>query len=223
MIVRSWIRSGAGCAAMFVLAGCGGLLETTIPPPQTYVLRLAPPPAAAAAGAGARSVLVQRPEAGPGLDSDRIILLRSERRFDAFAASRWAAPAPDMVESMIVDALRAGGAFAAVFDDSAPYPPHYTLRVTLRRFEADYSTDGNGGGGRGPMVHVTLDATLGRHRDRALLASFTAQGSVQADEDRMGAVVAAFGAAATTAVNELAREAAAAAANDPPVAVEARK
>ncbi len=42
------------------------------------------------------SVLVQRPEAGPGLDSDRIVLLRSDSRFDFYAASRWAAPAPDM-------------------------------------------------------------------------------------------------------------------------------
>ena len=221
MNVRSWIRSCTACAAVLTLAGCGGLLETTIPPPQTYVLRLAPALTPAGTTASAGSVIVQRPEAGPGLDSERIILLRSERRFDSFAASRWAAPAPDMVESMIIDALRTGGAFAAVFDDSAPYPPHYNLRVTLRRFEADYASDGSGS--KAPTVYVTLDATLGRHRDRALLASFTAQGSAQADEDRMGAIVAAFGVAASNAVNELAREAAAAVANEPPPAVEARK
>ena len=145
------------------------------------VLRL-PPRAAPASQTPARgSVLVQRPEAGPGLDSDRIALLRSEQRFDFYAASRWAAPAPDVIESVMIDALRATGAFSAVFDDAAPFAPRYNLRCTLRRFEADYTE----GGGGAPTVYVALDCTLGRHRDRALLASFTAQGSAAAGEDRL--------------------------------------
>lgn len=222
MNVRGWTRSCAGFVVALMLAGCGGLLETTLPAPQAYVLRLAPAPGSSAQTPGAGAVLVQRPEAGPGLDSDRIILLRSEQRFDSYAASRWAAPAPIMIESMIVEALRANGTFAAVFGDSSPYAPQYNLRVTLRRFEADYTAGGRGGA-KAPTVHVTLDATLGRHRDRALLASFTAQGSAQADEDRMSSVVAAFGAATSTAVNELARAAAQAAANEPPPQVDARR
>jgi ABC-type uncharacterized transport system auxiliary subunit len=62
---------------------------------------------------------------------------------------------------------------------------------------------GNGGGA--PTTPAALDCTLGRHRDRALLASFTAQGSARASEDRLGAVVAAFESATVTAMNELAR------------------
>ena len=146
--------------------------------------------------------MLQRPEAGPGLDSDRIALLRSDNRFDFYAASRWAAPAPDLVESLILDALRANGSFAAVFDDTSPYAPRYSLRVTMRRFEADYSSDGSGSGGT-PTVHVVLDCTLGRHRDRELLGSFTAQGSAVATEDRLNAVVAAFEAASASAVTQL--------------------
>ena len=114
---------------------------------------------------------MQRPDASPGLESERIALLRSEQRFDFYAASRWAAPAPDVIESVILDTLRATGSFRAVFDDTAPFAPRYGLRCTLRRFEADYTK-----GGGAPTVFVTLDCTLGRHRDRALLASFTAQG-----------------------------------------------
>ncbi len=218
MNVWTCVRNCAGLAGVITLTSCGGLLETTLPAPQAYVLRLAPSPNAAAPTANVGSVQVHRPEAGPGLDSDRIVLLRSEQRFDSYAASRWAAPAPVMVESMILQALRAEGTFASVLGDNSPYPPQYDLRVTLRRFEADYSS-----GGGVPTVYVTLDATLGRHRDRALLASFTAQGTAQAAEDRMNAVVAAFGTATSNAVNELARAAAAAAANEPPPAIEARK
>ena len=191
-------------ALPLALSGCGSLLESSVAAPQTYVLRL---PGAAASGAAITvgSVLVQRPEAGPGLDSNRIALLRSDRRFDFYAASLWAAPTPDLVEALVVDALRNTGTFSAVFDDSAPYAPRYDLRITLRRFEADYTNERNGPGGTAPTVRVVLDCTLGRHRDRALLASFTAQGAVPATEDRLSSIVAAFETAAATAMAEVAR------------------
>ena len=160
---------------MSALAGCGSVFESSIPAAQAYVLRL-PPPAARAEGAAAGSVRVQRPEAGPGLDSDRIALLRSDRRFDFYAASRWAAPAPDLMESVLVDQLRASGAFTAVFDDASPYPPRYNLRCGWR---ASNPTTPRAAAGA-PAVQVALDCTFGRHRDRALLANFTARGSAPA-------------------------------------------
>jgi ABC-type uncharacterized transport system auxiliary subunit len=203
------------CGALFLTA-CGGLLETTIPAPQSYVLRLpARPTPATPSRAG--TLLLQRPEPGPGLDSDRIVLLRSDSRFDTYAASRWATAAPDMLEALIVESLRGGGAFSAVFDDTSPYAPVYDLRCTMRRFEADYTAETKdlNMGGNWPVVFVTLDCTLGRHRDRTLLASFTAQGSAPARADRLNDIVAAFGAATLTAVNELERQVAAAVASEP--------
>jgi cholesterol transport system auxiliary component len=189
------------------LSGCG-VFDSKLAAPQTYVLRL-PDNAASGTAATAGSVLVQRPEAGPGLNSERIALLRTDRRFDFFAAALWAAPAPDIVESVIVDSLRGTGAFTAVFDDAAPFVPRYDLRVTMRRFEADYTA-----GAGLPTVHVVLDCTLGRHRDRALIANFTAQGSAPAGEDRLGSVVAAFEGAVGTALAELTRTVTTAVAND---------
>lgn len=190
----------AGFALLpLALTGCGGVFDSKIAAPQIYVLRL-PPVTAPAPALTVGSVLVQRPEAGPGLDSNRIALLRSDRRFDFYSASLWAAPAPDVLESVIVEALRGTQTFSAVFDDAAPFAARYDLRCTMRRFEADYT-----GGGGPPTVHAALDCTLGRHRDRALLTSFTAQGSARASEDRLSAVVAAFESATVTAMNDLAR------------------
>ncbi len=194
------LRALAMFSITFALSACSGVFESKVAAPQAYVLRL-PPATASDPAATAGSVLLQRPEASPGLDSDRIALLRSDQRFDFYAASRWAAPAPDVVESVMIDALRATGSFSAVFDDSAPFAPRYNLRCTLRRFEADYT------GGRVPVVHVALDCTLGRHRDRELLGSFTARGSAPASEDRLNAVVAAFEAATAAAMTELGRAA----------------
>jgi ABC-type uncharacterized transport system auxiliary subunit len=110
---------------------------------------------------------------------------------------------------VIIDALRATGTFSAVLDDSAPFATRYSLRCTMRRFEADYTQ-----GGSAPTVFVVLDCTLGRRRDRELLASFTAQGSARAAEDRLNAVVAAFESATATAMAELGRATAAALANE---------
>jgi len=197
--------------ALLALSGCGSLLETDLPAPQAYVLRLPAREATTPVDPSpAGSVLVQRPKPGPGLDSDRIVLLRSDSRFDVYAASRWAAPAPDMVANFVVDGLRAHGAFAAVFDDTAPYAPRYNLRCGLRRFESDYTQ-----GGEAPTVFVALDCTLGRHRDRELLATFTAQGSTVARPNRLNEVVAAFETATAAAVGEIEKQAAAAVANEP--------
>jgi cholesterol transport system auxiliary component len=201
--------------ATFALTACSGVFESKLAAPQAYVLRLPPAPAPAAA-ANAGSVLVQRPEAGPGLNSDRIALLRSEQRFDFYAASRWAAPVPDLLEGVMLDALRGSGSFAAVFDDAAPFAPSYNLRCALRRFEADYTSGNSKSDAQVPTVRVALDCTLGRRRDRELLATFTVQGSSAAREDRLNSVVAAFEAATATAMSELTRAVADALANEIP-------
>ena len=205
MKLRTWIL--VSCS--LPLAACSGVFESDLAAPQSYVLRVPPAPTQDLVN-GSGSLLIQRPEAGPGLESERIVLLRSGQRFDFYAASRWAAPAPDVVESVMVDTLRGTGLFSAVFDDSAPFAPRYNLRCNLRRFESDYTK-----GGPAPTVFVTLDCTLGRHRDRVLLASFTASGSAPASDDRLGAVVEAFEVATAAAMAELNRGVTSAVANEP--------
>lgn len=180
------------------LAGCGGFFESSVPAQQAYVLRLPSRPSQTEVTKVVGSVRVQRPVAGPGLDSDRIVLLRSDRRFDVYAATRWAAAAPDMLASVLVDQLRGASLFSSVLDDTAPYAPRYNLRCGLNRFEADYT-----GGGHAPTIEVVLDCTFGRYRDRTLLANFTAHGSAAASEDRVGAVVAAFESATAMAIADL--------------------
>jgi cholesterol transport system auxiliary component len=204
------LRTWSFLAVSLTLSACSGVFESDMAAPQSYVLRLPPAPLPEPNNE-AGSVRVQRPDASPGLESERIALLRTEQRFDFYAASRWAAPAPDVLESVIVDTLRGTGSFRAVFDDSAPFPPRYGLRCMLRRFEADYTK-----GGGAPTVFVTLDCTIGRNRDRALLASFTAAGSAAAREDRLNAVVAAFESATQAAMGELGRAVTAALANEKP-------
>jgi cholesterol transport system auxiliary component len=179
-------------------------------PTVTYNLRAA---AAAPAGAPAApgrlqafSLRVLAPVAGPGLESDAILLTAADRRLEHFAASRWAAPAPTMLGSLVAETLRNRGLLAAVHDDAAPFPSDYLLRVTIRRFDADYA----GGTSAPPAVTVVLECSLGTRADRKLLTTFVAQAAVRADDNRMGAVVAAFERATQDALGKLADQALAA-------------
>ena len=68
----------------------------------------------------------------------------------------------------------------------------------MQHFEAVY---GNAGP---PTIRVALVGTLGRSSDRVVIASFTAHSEVQADADRMQAVIAAFDQASGQALAQLA-------------------
>jgi len=194
-------------AAAAVLAACSLGLRSNAPPVQSYVLRAgeaAPQPARRVRGSASLRVLY--PTAASGLGSDRIVLLQSDHRLSYYAASRWAAPLPSMVEELAVDTLRRAGTWDAVEDSSGVLPAQYFLQIDIRRFEADYT-----GTSGPPLVQVALDCTLGhRGGEQELVASFLVARTVRASENRLGAVVAAFEQAASDALGEAAGDAQAA-------------
>ena len=207
-------RAVLSVLALLALGGCSGLLTSRSAAPVTYVLRpaiTAEVVSSAAAGStaasttsAARSLQVQRVAAAPGYARDEILLTQPDRRLDVYAASRWPDGLPNVVERLVVDALRQDGAWSVVHDAAAPYAADLLLRVTVRRFDAEYAAAGGP-----PTVRVVLDATLARRGDRAVLASFTAEASSAAAEDRMSAIVAAFERAAGVALSQVAGTAAA--------------
>ena len=173
--------SDARCCARWRSAGCGSLLDSddpgaaglcAAPAAATAPPRPPTPPAACC---------VQRPEAGPGLDS------RTHRAAAQRPAFRFLCGQPLGCAGARSRRERDGRCAArhAARSPRCSTTPRHTRRATtcaaaLRRFEADYTT-----GGGAPTIFVALDCTLGRHRDRELLASFTAQGSAVAAEDRL--------------------------------------
>ena len=196
--------------ALLALGGCSGLLSSRSAAPVTYVLR---PAIAADAVSGAASssgpmsapsLQVQRVAAAPGYSRDEILLTQPDRRLDVYAASRWPDALPVVVERLVVDALRQHGGWSVVHDAAAPFAADLLLRVTVRRFDAEYTTVGGP-----PTARVVLDATLARRGDRAVLAAFTVEASSAAGEERMSAIVAAFERATAEALSALARQVAA--------------
>jgi cholesterol transport system auxiliary component len=174
-----------GCCVVLPLAGClstGGKSPTS----DIYTLTAPVPTPADAASASATVLSVLLPETAAGLHGERIALLKAGYRLDYFAASRWSGPLPELVQSLAMAALQAGGRFRSVQNDSAPFAADYVLQLNVQHFEADYS------GGGPPVVHVVIEATLGRSSDRAIVQTLTAEGSVPAAGDRMVNIINAF-------------------------------
>jgi cholesterol transport system auxiliary component len=198
-------------AVALALAGCSGLTsrDTEV---VSYVLR---PPVATvtpvAGGEGARvdapspaaptaaaSLKVVRVVAQPGYAGDRILLLGDDRSLGFFAGSRWVDMLPSVVGTLAVESLRATARLAAVHDENAPFTADYTLRLTIRRFDAEYPE-----AGRPPRVTVGFECAVGRRSDRATVASFAVEARADAADDRMRDVVAAFEAATQLALADL--------------------
>ena len=182
--------------ALLMMAGCAGF-HSNQAPAQVYTLDPVFEPSKVETSATAPSLQLLRPLAAPGLDNEHIALRRSAQRLDYYAASRWPAPLPEFVQSLAVEALRASGKYRAVHAGSSAFAADEILQIEIRRFQAEYAGEGP------PVVHVQLLATLAGRNDRKALASVTAESSVNASENRMQAVAAAFQSAAMAALTEL--------------------
>jgi cholesterol transport system auxiliary component len=183
--------------ALAVLSGCSGLLHSHARPSQVYVLRAASQPQArtTSVSSPSASLHVQRAIAGPGLDTEHIVLVQSDHRMSFYAASSWPAALPDLVEELAVDSLHASGAWGSVQDSSSTFPSEYVLQIVIRRFEADYTANP-----ALPEIHVVFDCTIGRRSNREVLASYMAEGSATAAANRLADVVTAFESASNQAL-----------------------
>ncbi|HTC52099.1 MAG TPA: ABC-type transport auxiliary lipoprotein family protein [Steroidobacteraceae bacterium] len=192
-------------ALLFGLAGCSGLLHSTAPPLQLYVLQPPPmpappvdasrPAAESAPRAIAPSLRISRPLPAAGLNTDRIALLRPGNRLDYYAGGRWSGPLSDLVSDLELAVFRSDPTWSAVADDRSGFNTDYLLQTSIDRFTAEYASESGP-----PLVHVDLHCLLIRRSDGSLVGSFALAESAPAQENRMGSVVAAFSQAAQQAI-----------------------
>ena len=184
--------------ALLLSSGCSGLLQTDTPADQAYLLRAADLTEVVMPPSGAPSLRIGRTLTSPGLDGDRIMLVRSDHRMDYFSGSRWVASIPQMIEDLTAETLRQSGAWSSVYDSQGVFSTDYYLQLDIRRFEADYTT------GEAPTVHVVFGCAVGKRSERELLTSFVAEARVAAAANRLSSVVAAFQSATQTALATIA-------------------
>ncbi len=181
-------------AAALVLAACGGL-KSSQPAPVFY--RLGAPVLAAGETLPA-DLLVPRPTAAPGLDSQQIATRWPGLRLDYYADARWGGPLPGMVQAAVIESLQGTRRLRSVQGDLGRFRATHVLDLEVRRLEADYVA------GTPPVARVTLAATLGRQSDRRPLATWTIATEAPAAANRLSEVVAALDDAFARAVTELA-------------------
>jgi ABC-type uncharacterized transport system auxiliary subunit len=144
------------------------------------------------------SLHINRPMAGPGLESDHIVLVQPDHKMSYYVASRWPGDLPAVVEALAADTVRSTGDWTSVQDSGSAFSADYMLQIVIRRFEADYSA------GRAPQVHVVLDCTVGHRAGRQIIGTFIAEASATAAANRLGDVVGAFEDAANHALADIA-------------------
>ena len=189
-----------------LLAGCvGDILESKVEEPQVYVLRVGEPSIAQVAYPAQISVAL--PTAAPGLDTSRIAVLRNHSELDYYYGARWGAAAPQVVQAFVIDTLQGQQGFKSITADAQPVDADYLLTLHLQDFQAVY-VDGKSD----PIVEVTLNGALIDVKARKLYAQINAAARVPADDNRLGAVVAAFQTAMQQASATLSSQLAAAAA-----------
>jgi len=172
-------RRGLGlvCLAVALLfAGCS--LGRGPAPPRSYTLLGAPEAGGAgSAGAGAQQsttgvgrgrVLRLGPFEAPAWLSDARIYYRllyhSESAIAAYADARWVDPPAEMLRSLVMDAFRDRGDFAAVIGPEDPVRADLALRLELLDLEQRFATPERSVG------VLRVRATLLDPRDRSAVA-----------------------------------------------------
>lgn len=166
------------------VSACGSVFQTHETAPTVYELKS---PAVESAPSRVPATLrIVRPRTRPGLDSDRVTVALADRRLDAYGGTRWSAPLPALVESLLAAGFRASGGWQAVVPERSAFGGDFVLQPEIEAFEADYSAGGP------PTVRVRLRAELGLNSDRHLVAALEGSAAVHATADRQREVIAAF-------------------------------
>lgn len=184
-------------AACLCTACVGSALRSDADAPDRYRLQ---DPAAEPGGASLPvAIAVARPRAPSSLDTDRIAITKPGHGFDYLAGARWADPAPQMLQQLLVGALAGDAHFATAVAAPSRVPADLLLDVELSRFEAAYP-DVNAP----PVIEVEFGVNLVDARRGQRMASFRVAASVAAARNDRAAVVAAFQQATDQAVRDAA-------------------
>ena len=211
------MKTGLLAVVALSCAACstGSLFDSDVPVPSGYVIAAAPPGSLTGAPTTQVDVSIGRPDFAPGLDTDRIAVLKG-RQLDYYRGVRWGGRTVEVVQSVLVSTINDQQLFRSVTAEQARVANDYMLDVEVRNFESDYAN------GAIPEAHVMIIGRLIRVVDRKLVTTVTSNARVAAREESMTAVAAAFESAAQKVALDLAQQTAVAVAADQPTLRKAR-
>src|ERR1044072_1528061 len=126
-----------GLASLCV--GCGSQLETKLPQSTSYVL--APAPASSTGVTRSEADLsIGRPDLAPGLDSERIAVLKG-RQLDYYRGAQWGGRTTEVVQTLMVESFEDQQLFRSVTAEQSRVSSDYVLDVSVRDFQAEHASD----------------------------------------------------------------------------------
>ena len=149
-----------------------------------------------------------RPDLAPGLDSERIAVLKGGSSTTT-AARSGADARPKSSRRCSWIQFEDQQLFRSVTPEQSRVASEYVLDISVRDFQAEYASDSGA-----PTAHVTILGRLISVVDRQLVDTFAATAQSKAADNRLGPVAAAFETAAHKVVLELAQKTATAIAGD---------
>lgn len=179
---RAVLASGMSALA---LSACSNIIG---PPAASPLYVLSPARVAARGGPSVRwQLTVELPEATDSLDTTRILLLQPTGQMDYYADAAWQDRLPVVVQGTLVEAFESSGRMQAVGRDTEGLKSDYLLVTDIRSFEARYAAPD-----AAPTVSVRIVAKLIAARTRTIVMSTDAQNEVQAGQNNVTSIVAAF-------------------------------
>lgn len=184
-------------ALALALPGCGALGALGSRPMDAFELR-APQSVPQARRATARDLVIEEPDAGAALDTDRIMIRPNPLQAQYLPAARWTGSAPVTLQTVLVRAFEDANAFRYVGRRPLGASGDVALVSELTDFQAEVGDDG-----RAVAVRVRLVARLVREADIAVLASRTFQTTVPVASTDPLVVVQGFNTATDTILPEV--------------------
>ncbi len=167
-------------AVTLLLSACAGVLESSKPARQVYLLQPPEPPAGAAA-TGASLILAVA--AVPGLDTDRILVLGRDAQLYPVGNAHWADNLPEVMTSLTRRSLAESGRFGRVAIGAIARPDEWHLEMELQAF---YGIEGAAGTAERVLLRFEGALRCGPDRHRIVVEETTSTG-----EARIGRLVEA--------------------------------
>jgi cholesterol transport system auxiliary component len=181
----------AAGVSTLVLGACSNIIG---PPNASPLYMLKPDYAAVRSGPPVRwQLTVELPEVSESLDTMRIALVQANGQVDYYADAGWQDRLPFVVQGTLIEAFESSGRMQSVGRDTEGLKSDYLLVTDIRDFQAHYAAPDTP-----PSAAVRIVAKLIAARTRTIIMSTDARSDVQAGQNNVTSVIAAFNQALTT-------------------------
>jgi cholesterol transport system auxiliary component len=135
---------------------------------------------------------VSEPTTSPGLDTRRIAVYENSQRLNFYTNARWTAPAPEMLQTALVEGFEKAKTFKSVSTDMDATSADVILLTDIRSYQVE-----------GTAVNVRYVSKLIDAETRDVVATMEIEKSQTPSEHKIENIIEAFASATNDSVKEV--------------------